>query len=77
MSVSKKKNVLRKLRGRPRTLIDGSIAFNVRLDPSAWAELHAKAERKGVPMSDLVRDALGEWLLACSQGQRPITARGT
>jgi predicted HicB family RNase H-like nuclease len=64
-------------RGRPRKLTDGSIMFNVRLPPETWAELHARAERKGVPMSDLARDALGEWLLACSQGQRPISARGT
>lgn len=63
-------------RGRPRTL-DGFIAFNVRLAPETWAELHARAERKGVPMSDLARDALGEWLLACTVGQRPISARGT
>ncbi len=64
-------------RGRPRKMKDGSIAFNVRLRPEAWAELHARAERKGVPMSDLARDAIGEWLLACAQGQRPISARRT
>lgn len=64
-------------RGRPRTLVDGSIAFNVKLAPHAWAELHARAERKGVPMADLARDAIGEWLLACNMGQRPVSARGT
>lgn len=61
--------------GRPRKLRDGSIAFNVRLAPHVWAELHAKAEHKGVPMADLARDAIGEWLLACSVGQRPIAGR--
>lgn len=67
----------KKKMGRPKKLKDGSIAFNVRLPAHAWAELHERAERKGVPMSDLARDAIGEWLLACTQNQRPISARGT
>lgn len=61
-------------RGRPREL-PAHIAFNVRLDAHAWAELRAMADAKGVPMSKLAREALGEWLLACRMGQRPISAR--
>lgn len=64
-------------RGRPRKFIDGKfVGFNVRLSKEAWKELHAMAQKKDVPMSDLARDAISEWLLACKVGQRPISARG-
>ena len=58
--------------GRPRKLKDGSIAFNVRLDPHVWAALRSRASAGGVAMGDLARTALSEWLLACEMGQRPI-----
>lgn len=69
-----KKQHQKKSLGRPREL-PAHIAFNVRLDAHDWAELRAMADKKGVPMSTLAREALGEWLLACKMGQRPISAR--
>ena len=63
--------------GRPRKFPDGKfVGFNVRLSKEAWQELNDMAKKKDVPMSDLARDAISEWLLACKVGQRPISARG-
>lgn len=59
-------------KGRPRKFADGSIAFNLRLRSHAWAALKSRADAAGVPMADLARDAIEEWLLACAMGQRPV-----
>lgn len=71
-----KQKEVKRGRGRPRKFADGKfVGFNVRLHKNVWESLYAYAEKRGVPMADLARDAIGEWLLATKLGQRPIAGR--
>lgn len=51
-------------RGRPRLGLEPSSVESVRLDPELKALLVSRAEHDGVPVSEVIRDALREHLNA-------------
>ncbi len=61
-------------RGRPNTL-GHTVAMNIKVEDYVYASLAAIATQAGKSMSELVRDALSEWLLAQKLGGKSIAAR--
>ena len=55
---------LRGKRGRPRLGAEPSTVESVRLDPDLKAKLLARAEREGMPVSEVIREALRHHLEA-------------
>ena len=51
-------------RGRPRLGEEPSTVESVRLDPDLKARLLQRAERDGVPVSEVIRDAIRQHLEA-------------
>ena len=51
-------------RGRPRLGAEPSTVESVRLDPELKAQLIRRAEDEGVPVSEVIREALREHLKA-------------
>jgi hypothetical protein len=51
-------------RGRPRLGVEPSTVESVRLDPELKARLVRRAEEEGVPVSEVIREALRRHLQA-------------
>lgn len=51
-------------RGRPRLGVEKSTVESVRLDPELKDRLVRRAEDEGVPVSEVIRDALNNYLEA-------------
>ena len=51
-------------RGRPRLGVERSTVESVRLDPELKDRLVRRAEDEGVPVSEVIRDALNNYLEA-------------
>lgn len=61
-------------RGRPNTL-GCTVAMNIKVPDYVYAALAAIATQANKSMSDLARDALGEWLLTQKMNGKSIAAR--
>src|SRR4051812_9174660 len=61
-------------RGRPNTL-GHTVAMNIKVPDYVYAALASIATQAGKSMSDLARDALGEWLLVQKLDGKSIAAR--